>query len=162
VAEKKKTDIDLPFLRVREDEEGSYVKVGPIEVTDKKAEKEKVRIGPLHIDESGVRMERSLNSKLEGMAWAFFFIMIGCVWLFENVYHVNLPGIAAIGIGVIWLALNYTRSRLDIKTSTFTIVLGIAFIIYGLAEWFVVEIGVLPVIAIAVGAYLIITFARRV
>lgn len=158
--EKKKTDIDLPFFRVKEDEEGSYVKVGPIEVTDKKPG-EHVKIGPFHISEGDVKLERTLNSRLEGMAWAAFFILIGCVWLYQNLYASQLPGVVAIGVGVIWLALNYTRSKLNIKTSSFTIVLGMIAIIYGVSEIFVGEIEVLAVILIAVGVYLVFTFARK-
>lgn len=148
MAEKKKTDIDLPFLKVKEDEEGSYVKIGPFEVIDKK---EKVKIG----------MERSLNTKLEVLAWAFFFILIGCVWLFESVYNTELPGMIAIGIGVIWLGLNYARHRLEIETSTGTIVLGIVAIIYGVAQWFAEGIDLLPLIVIAIGVYIVFTFARK-
>ena len=155
----KKTDINLPFFKIQEDEEGTYVKVGPIEVTDTQGE-EKAKVGPFRISDEGVKMERSLNSKLEGMAWAAFFILIGSVWLVENMYEFELPGVIPMGVGAIWLLLNYARSRLDIKTSTFTIVLGIIAIIYGAAEFFVGEIEVLAVAAIAIGVYLIVKYMR--
>jgi len=158
---KEKTDINLPFFKIKENEEGSYVKVGPIEVTDKKGEEEKVKIGPLRISDSGVRIEQSLKSRLEGMAWAAFFILLGCVFLFESVYHYELPGVAAIGIGVILLSLNYARTRLNIEPSTFTIVLGLLAIAYGVSQWFVEEINVFALILIAIGIYLIITFGRK-
>jgi hypothetical protein len=154
--EKKKTDIDLPFFKIKEDEEGSFVKVGPIEVKERKGEEDKVKIGPLHISDEGMKVERSLNSKLEGIAWALFLILLGCVWTFESIYDTELPGVVAMGIGVIWLGLNYTRHRLDIKTSTFTIILGILAFVYGAAEWVVTDISPLAVVAIAIGAYVII------
>lgn len=157
---KKKTDISLPFIKVKDDEEGTYVKVGPIEVTDTKTE-EKVRIGSLHISEGDIRFERSLNSKLEGLAWATFFILLGCVWLYENMYDTSLPGTIAIGLGVILLALNYTRSRYEIPTSTFTIVVGAVAIVYGVAEWFMKEVDLFALIVIVIGLLLVIEFARK-
>jgi hypothetical protein len=160
VAEKKKTDIRFPFFRVKEDAEETYVKVGPIEVVDRKSG-EDVKVGPLHIVEGDIKIERSLNSKLEGIAWGVFIILIGCVWLSESTLDLDLSGVVAIGIGVIWLALNYARSQLGIKTSTFTIVLGLVAIIYGFAQRFIGEIELIAVIAIAVGIYFIIAFGRR-
>lgn len=158
---KEKTDINLPFFKIKEDEEGSYIKVGPIEVTDRKGEEEKAKVGPLRISESGVRIDQSLNSRLEGMAWAAFFILLGGVFLFENVYHYGLPGVTAIGIGVILLSLNFARTRLSIELSTFTIVVGMLAIAYGVSQWFVEEINVFSLILIAIGIYLIITFGRK-
>ncbi|MBU7041359.1 MAG: hypothetical protein HXS45_11140, partial [Theionarchaea archaeon] len=124
MAEKKKADIDLPFLKVKEDEEGSYVEVGPIEVKGKKGE-EKVRIGPLNISDGRVDVDRSQGKNLEGMAWAAFFIVVGLVWTVQNVYHVNLEGAVPIGVGIIWLALNYGRSRIGVPISRVTTGLGI-------------------------------------
>ncbi len=48
----KKTEIDLPFLKVRETPHGEYVKVGPLEFKGTKDE-EHVRIGPWEFRETG-------------------------------------------------------------------------------------------------------------
>jgi hypothetical protein len=161
VAEKKKTDIDLPFLKVREDEEGSYVEVGPIEVKGKKGE-EKVRIGPLNISEGRVEVERSQQRNLEGMAWAAFFIVIGLVWTVQNVYHMDLEGAVPIGVGIIWLALNYARSRVGIPISRVTTGLGIVAIIYGVSQQFLENVNVFALVLIALGIYLVFYFGRKV
>ena len=161
MAEKEKTDINLPFFKIKEDEEGTYVKVGPIEVTERESEEEKVKVGPLRIDDRGVRVERSLNSKLEGIAWATFFILIGCVFLFESVYDFDLDGVVSIGIGVILLSLNYARSRVGIEPSTFTIVAGLVLIAIGIAGRFLEDVNAIAVIAIFIGVYLIIHYGRR-
>ena len=161
MAEKEKTDINLPFFKIKEDEKGTYVKVGPIEVTERESEEEKVKVGPLRVDGRGVRVERSLNSKLEGIAWATFFILIGCVFLFESVYDFDLDGVVSIGIGVILLSLNYARSRVGIEPSTFTIVAGLVLIAIGIAGRFLEDVNAIAVIAIFIGVYLIIHYGRR-
>ncbi|MBU7019370.1 MAG: hypothetical protein HXS44_17825 [Theionarchaea archaeon] len=161
MAEKKKTDIDLPFFKIREDEEGTFVKVGPIEVVEKTGQEAKVKFGPLRISDSGVKYEPALNGRLEGMAWATFFILIGCVWLFESMYDFNLRGFIPIGIGVIFLSLNYIRSRVGIEMSSFTIVLGLVAIVYGILERFFEDVELLPLLGIAVGVYLIFVFGRE-
>ncbi len=56
----KKTQVDLPFFKLRETAHGQYVKVGPIEVSEKPGE-EHVRVGPWEFTESkykGRRFER--------------------------------------------------------------------------------------------------------
>lgn len=161
MAKKEKTDINIPFLRVKEDEEGSYVKVGFIEVTDKKGEKEKVKLGPFDISDEGVKMEKSLNSKLEGIAWALFFILLGSVWFVENVYYYDLGGAIYIGVGVIWLSLNYARSRVGIKPSSTTIFLGLGALGLGIAEMFFEDTNALAVLAIILGVYLIFHYGRK-
>jgi hypothetical protein len=50
----KKTEINLPFIKVRDTPQGSHVKVGPIEVKDGPGH-EHVRIGPWEFDEYGDR-----------------------------------------------------------------------------------------------------------
>jgi hypothetical protein len=161
VAEKKKADINLPFLKVREDDEGSYVEVGPIEVKGKKGE-EKVRIGPLNISEGRVEVERSQQRNLEGMAWAAFFIVAGLVWTVEMVYHMDLEGVIPIGVGIIWLTLNYVRSRVGIPISKMTTGLGIVAIVYGVSQQFVEDVNVFALVLIALGIYLVFYFGRNV
>lgn len=48
----KKTEIDLPFIKVRETAHGSHVKVGPIEIKDGPGH-EHVRVGPWEINDYG-------------------------------------------------------------------------------------------------------------
>ncbi|MGD2247246.1 MAG: hypothetical protein PVF58_02490 [Candidatus Methanofastidiosia archaeon] len=153
---KEKGDIELPFISIKE--KGKHVKVGPIEV---KGEGEDVKVGPLHFSEGKVKTERTINSRLEGLAWALFLILIGSVFLFENMYGMNLDGVIPIGIGAIWLGLNFARSQLHIPTSTFTIVLGVLAIVYGLTEMFVVHVDFIAVAAIVVGVLIILKYVKR-
>lgn len=160
MAEKKKTDIKFPFFRVKEDEEGSYVKVGPIEVTNTKTSEE-VNMGPLHIREGSVAFKKDRGGTLEGIAWAMFFILLGSVFLYGNISHQEPVGMVPIGVGIIWLSLNFARSRLNLKVSNFTVALGIIAIIWGLTERFAPDVSFMAIVAIAVGIGLIIHFGRK-
>ena len=70
---------------------------------------------------------RTLNQKLETVAWAAFFIWWGITELLRSLP----PGIGAIGIGVILLGLNAARRQNGLSASGFTITLGILALVLG-------------------------------
>jgi hypothetical protein len=70
---------------------------------------------------------RTLDQKLETVAWAAFFIWWGITELVQSLP----PGIGAIGIGVILLGLNAARQQNGLPASGFTIILGILAIVWG-------------------------------
>ena len=70
---------------------------------------------------------RTVNQKLETVAWAAFFIWWGITELFQALP----PGIGALGIGVILLSLNAARRQNGLPTSGFTITLGILALVLG-------------------------------
>ncbi len=59
----RKTQIDLPFIKVRETPRGHHVKVGPLEVHET-PEKEHVRFGPWEFKETG---HKEYNFRKEGL-----------------------------------------------------------------------------------------------
>ena len=67
------------------------------------------------------------NRSLETVAWGAFFIWWGVTELFPFLPH----GAGAVGIGLILLGLNATRSRNGIPTSGFTTTLGILALVLG-------------------------------
>ena len=70
---------------------------------------------------------RSLNRRLETIAWGAFFVWWGITELFPS-----LPGgMGAIGIGIILLGLNAIRSMNGIPASGFTTILGILALVLG-------------------------------
>ena len=70
---------------------------------------------------------RTLNRNLEAMAWGALFIWWGITELFPFLPH----GTGAIGIGLIWLALNAARALKGVPISGFTTVLGILALVLG-------------------------------
>ncbi len=70
---------------------------------------------------------RTLNRNLEAMAWGALFIWWGITELFPFLPH----GVGAIGIGLILLGLNAARSSNGVRTSGFSITLGILALVWG-------------------------------
>lgn len=73
---------------------------------------------------------QTLNRRLETIAWGTFFVWWGVTELFPSLS----AGIGAIGIGVIMLGLNATRSLNRIPTSGFTTTVGILALVLGALE----------------------------
>ncbi|MBU7041682.1 MAG: hypothetical protein HXS45_12790, partial [Theionarchaea archaeon] len=66
-----------------------------------------------------------------------------------------------IGVGIIWLALNYGRSRIGVPISRVTTGLGIVAIVYGVSQQFVEDVDVFALALVALGIFLIFYFARK-
>lgn len=72
------------------------------------------------------------NKNLESMAWGLFLVMIGGMMLVPE--EVIPKGLWSIGVGVIFLWLNYARYRNKIRMSGFTTLLGIIAVVGGVVE----------------------------
>jgi hypothetical protein len=70
---------------------------------------------------------RTLSRNLEAMAWGALFIWWGITEMFPFLPH----GAGAIGIGLILLGLNAARSLNGVRTSGFSITLGILALVWG-------------------------------
>lgn len=94
------------------------------------------------------------NKRLETVSWGLFLIMFGGLAL---VPHGAVPqGAWLLGAGLIMLGLNAARYRRGIRTSGFTIVLGVVAVLAGLGSLARFDVPVVPVILILVGAHLIL------
>jgi hypothetical protein len=124
------------LFKIRIDEDNSHIKIGPITITDNNIENEFKR-SPACIQDGLEKVQHDENVTLEGGAWVAFFILLGCIFLYNAAFHGKTTGMIPIGVGIIWLSLNYTRVRKHIEPSNFTIALGIIAIIWGLTERFI-------------------------
>jgi hypothetical protein len=90
----------------------------------------------------------ALDHQLERVGWALFLIMIGGLML--------LPGVPSgtwlIGTGLIMLGLNAARRRNGTRMSPFTVVLGIAAVALGAAAVVGIELPVVPLLLLVIGA----------
>ena len=95
-----------------------------------------------------------LDGRLTSISWALFLIMAGGLLLVPST---SLPpGSWLIGVGVIMLGLNVVRSLNGIRMSTLTTLLGIIALVAGLGDFAGVNVPVLPVLIILVGAAIIL------
>jgi len=96
----------------------------------------------------------ALNKRLESIGWALFLIMIGGLWLVPDE---RVPkGTWLIGAGLIMLGLNGARYVSGIKMSGFTIVLGVLALAAGLGDFFGIDLPLLAILLILIGANIII------
>jgi hypothetical protein len=95
----------------------------------------------------------ALDRRFERIGWALFLIMIGGLALVPDRW---IPeGSWLVGTGLIMLGLNAVRYASGIRMSTFTIVLGFIALSSGLSDVAGVDLPVIPIVLIAIGAHII-------
>ena len=95
-----------------------------------------------------------LNKRLEAIAWGLFLIMLGGL-AFVPKEQVN-EGYWSVGVGIILLGLNATRYVKKIRMSGFTTVLGVIALITGLGELAGLDLPVLAILLVLLGAHLVL------
>ncbi|MBI4789067.1 MAG: hypothetical protein HY782_18705 [Chloroflexi bacterium] len=96
---------------------------------------------------------RILNKRYETVAWGAFFILLGVTGLIPGVPE----GTGTLGVGIILLGLNLARYLSHIRTSGFTITLGMIAILFGIADvlravlGLRVELPFFPILLITIG-----------
>ena len=98
--------------------------------------------------------KRALNKRLENIGWALFLIMLGGTALIPD--EMIPEGSWLIGVGIIMLGLNAARYRYGIKMSGFTLVLGTIAVFSGIGDLLGVNVPVVPILLILIGAQIII------
>ena len=96
----------------------------------------------------------ALNKRLEAIAWGAFLIMLGCRFFIPD-EQVN-EGWWSIGVAIILLGLNAARYFNGLRMSGFTIVLGIIALLTGIGELAGLDLPVLPILLILLGANLLL------
>lgn len=97
---------------------------------------------------------RALNKRLENIAWALFLIMLGGLWLVPDE---SVPsGLWSIGVGLLFLGLNAARYVNGLRMSGFTIFLGIVALLSGIGDMFGIDLPLLPILLILLGAYFLL------
>jgi hypothetical protein len=96
----------------------------------------------------------NLNKRLEESGWGFFLLMTGTLMLLPSEFVPE--GTWLIGAGLILLGLNGMRYLNDIKVSRFTITLGFAAIVFGLASLVGLKLPMLAIFLTLVGLSIIL------
>ncbi len=95
-----------------------------------------------------------LNKRLERISWGAFLIMVGGIWLVPDRYVPE--GTWLIGAAFILFGLNIARYMNQIQISGFTLLLGTAALFIGISDFFQVNLPLLPILLIIIGAKLLI------
>jgi hypothetical protein len=97
---------------------------------------------------------KAVNKRLEDISWGVFLLMLGGIWL---VPAERVPeGTWLIGVGLIWLGLNFARYMNGIRMSGFTLVLGTLAILSGIGDFMGAELPLLGIALILIGASILL------
>ena len=101
----------------------------------------------------------ALDKRFERIGWGLFLIMIGGLALVPDQWVPE--GAWLVGTGLIMLGLNAVRFVNGIEMSAFTLVLGLVALGAGLSDAAGVDLPVIPIVLIAIGAYVIAKVVRN-
>jgi hypothetical protein len=102
----------------------------------------------------GPQKKSGLNRRIEDIGWGLLLVLTGGVLLVPDE---RIPqGSWLIGAGVILLGLNLVRSLNGIAINWFSTIMGILAFIAGAGEYYGVDLPLLPLFLIVIGASLII------
>jgi hypothetical protein len=96
--------------------------------------------------------QRNLDHQIARVAWALLFIMLGGLRLLESVPH----GIWLIRVGLILVGAQAVRVLKQIPIRSFSLLLGIAAMGFGLAAFVGTDVPVLPIILVLIGVSILL------
>ena len=73
------------------------------------------------------------NRTLDSLSWGLFITLIGVGWFVGAAYEIDTGAYIALGVGLILLGLNLTRSQIGIKISKFSLFVGLVAFAIGVA-----------------------------
>ena len=96
----------------------------------------------------------ALNKRMESIAWGAFLIMLGCRFFIPD--EQVSEGWWSIGVAIILLGLNAARYFSGLRMSGFTVALGVIALLTGIGELAGLDLPVLPILLILLGANLLL------
>lgn len=95
---------------------------------------------------SWTRKKGDVEKKIEGTAWALFFLWVGLTLLLDLSY-----GIGLLGVGIITLGGQVVRNFYHLHLEGFWLVVGTGFFVGGLWEILDPDIALVPILLIIAG-----------
>ena len=100
--------------------------------------------------------EHDRSSIFDVIGWALFFVWVGLAWLLE----LGL-GWGLLGVGFLTLGVQLLRYWFGARVEKFWAVVGVAFLVAGFWELWNIAIPLAPVVLIAVGVGLLVSYFAR-
>jgi len=93
--------------------------------------------------------KQAMDKRLESIGWALFFVMSGILWIMPE--ELVPEGAWLFGTGLIILGFSGIRYLYRIKIEEFWLVMGILFLSFGLSEYFILDLPILPILLVLIG-----------
>jgi hypothetical protein len=95
------------------------------------------------------------NLALTTLGWGLFFVLIGFSWAISEYYGVPMTPYVALGAGLILIGLNAARTTLGMKSSKFTLFIGIVAFAFGGAALTGYALPLFATIIVLIGLFII-------
>jgi hypothetical protein len=105
------------------------------------------------------KIDKKSQDKFESIGWGLFLVLLGITWIVPK--SLLADGVLYIGIGIILLGFCYFKHRSGYKFSKFTLYLGLCALVLGFADYFDVDIPLLPLVLIFWGLSMIFSFYKK-
>jgi hypothetical protein len=95
------------------------------------------------------------NRTLDSLSWGLFIILIGVGWYIGATYGIETGSYIALGVGLILLGLNLTRSQIGIKVSKFSLFVGLVALAIGVAGILGYALDLFLTVVILIGLFIV-------
>ncbi len=102
------------------------------------------------------RERREKTKRITAVGWGAFFVWLGFILMIDAG-----SGAILVGVGVISLCVQVARKYAGLESDGFWMVVAILFIVVGVWELYQVQIPLMAILLIVIGAVLILSTLRR-
>lgn len=95
------------------------------------------------------------NRTLDSLSWGLFIILIGVGWYVGAAYEIDTGAYIALGVGLILVGLNLTRSQIGISISKFSLFVGLVALAIGVAGVLGYSLDLILTVIILIGLFII-------
>ncbi len=98
---------------------------------------------------------------LTSVAWGLFIILIGGLWIVDDITKLNVVSYFALGVGLILIGLNLARRSIGAKMSKFSLGLGIVALLIGFSMVGGLMLPLIPTIIVVIGLFIVAEAAAK-
>ena len=102
-----------------------------------------------------MEQQKTTNKILDAIAWGVFAVLLGAGWLASSYYHVDTGIYVALGVGLILIAINATRTAVKIAVSKFSLFIGLLVLALSGAGLLGFAMPFIPTVIVIVGLFIV-------